>query len=139
MKDPVSGTAIHIDNARHSTSPAGWPIVLPSEDLAAFRAFSKRFFDDLKPRGMLEEQLVQTLADCSWRLNRIRAIEINLLTLGQTEAQGSIITDHPEADRALANARAYRDQTSVLEDLSVMEERLTRQFDKAFRAYRQRA
>src|SRR5208337_2773263 len=110
----VDRASINRENARHSTGPrtetgkqrsslnalrhglTGQTVVLPSEDLAAYQAFTKRFFDDLQPRGMVEEQLVQTLADASWRLNRARAIETNLLTLGQVEAEGGITSGHPE-------------------------------------------
>src|ERR1700693_3393371 len=125
MKNPPNGAdvdraSVNRENARHSTGPrtetgkqrsslnalrhglTGQTIVLPCEDLAAYQTFTKRFFDDLQPRGVIEEQLVQTLADASWRLNRARAIETNLLTLGQTENQDSITTDYPEADSALA-------------------------------------
>ena len=143
--------SVNRENARRSTGPrteigkkrsslnslrhglTGQTIVLPSEDLAAYQAFSKRFFDDLKPSGMLEEQLVQTLADCSWRLNRARAIETNLLTLGQIEAEGAIQANHPEAAAALALAQSYRDQAKALANLSMLEQRLSRQFEKALK------
>src|SRR6266849_11043033 len=86
--DDLARIARNRENASHSTGPkteagkqrsslnalrhglTGHTIVLPSEDLAAYQRFTKRFFDDLKPQGILEEQLVQTLADTSWRLNR---------------------------------------------------------------------
>jgi len=147
----VDRASINRENARYSTGPrtetgkqrsslnalrhglTGQTIVLPSEDLAAYQAFTKRFFDDLQPRGMVEEQLVQTLADTSWRLNRARAIETNLLTLGQVEVEAGLTTDHPEADAALAMAQAYRDQTRALANLSMLEQRLTRQFEKALK------
>lgn len=147
----VDRASINRENARHSTGPrteigkkrsslnslrhglTGQTIVLPSEDLAAYQAFSKRFFDDLQPSGMLEEQLVQTLADCSWRLNRARAIETNLLTLGQIEAEDAIQANHPEAAAALAMAQSYRDQAKALANLSMLEQRLSRQFEKALK------
>ena len=148
---PADRASINRENALHSTGPrsgagkqrsslnairhglTGQTVVLPSEDHAAYRAFTKRFFDDLQPKGVLEEQLVQTLADCSWRLNRARAIESNLLTLGLNEAQGAFNTGHPEADAALALATAYRDHTQALANLSILEQRISRQFEKALK------
>jgi len=151
----VDHASINRENARRSTGPrteigkkrsslnslrhglTGQTIVLPSEDLAAYQAFHKRFFDDLQPSGMLEEQLVQTLADCSWRSNRARAIETNLLTLGQIEAEGAIQANHPEAAAALAMAQTYRDQARALANLSMLEQRLSRQFEKALKQLRE--
>ncbi len=51
----------------------GHVIVLPSEDHAAYQAHTQRFFADLQPQGALEQQLVQSIADTSWRLNRSTA------------------------------------------------------------------
>jgi hypothetical protein len=156
MKSPHSSNgaetdraSINRENALHSTGPrteagkkrssmnalrhglTGQTVVLPAEDLAAYRAFTKRFFDNLKPRGVIEEELVQTLADCRWRLNRLSAIENNLLSLGQAEAEGRVITGHPEADHAMAMALAFRHQYQALSSLSTIEQRLKRQFERA--------
>jgi hypothetical protein len=48
----------------------------------------------------LEEQLVQSIADTSWRLNRVAALETSLLTLGLTEQAANIDTAHPEVHAA---------------------------------------
>src|SRR6267378_324030 len=142
-------------NAQHSTGPkteagkqrsslnalrhglTGHTIVLPTQDLAAYQAFTKRFFDDLKPKGILEEQLVQLLADTSWRLNRIPALENNLLTLGFTEHAGRINTEHPEVHAALAIAEALREQTKAFSALSMHGQRLSRQFDRTLAQLRE--
>jgi hypothetical protein len=60
----------------------GHILVMPAEVLAAYQRFNQEFFDELKPQGIIEDQLVQSLADTSWRLNRIPAFESNLLALG---------------------------------------------------------
>ena len=92
--NPTLITARNRANAAHSTGPkteagkrrsslnamrhglTGHMIVLPAEHLDAYQGFTKQFFDDLKLVGILEKQLVQSLADASWRLNRIPAPEI---------------------------------------------------------------
>src|SRR6266852_4882263 len=142
-------------NARHSTGPkteagkqrsslnalrhglTGHTIVLPTEDLAAYQRFTKRFFDDLKPFGILEEQLVQNLADTSWRLNRIPALENNLLTLGFAEHSHDINTEHPEVHAALAIAEALREQTKTFSALSMHGQRLSRQFERTLQQLRE--
>src|SRR5260370_13687665 len=146
-----SGTSgprgLHADrnraNAQHSTGPkteagkqrsswnalrhglTGHTIVLPTEDMAAYQRFTKRFSDDLKPIGILEEQLVQNLADTSWRLNRIPALENNLLALGFAEHSDHIITENPEVHAALAIAQALREQTKAFSALTMHGQRLS--------------
>src|SRR5713101_3709223 len=111
MIDASAVIARNRANAQHSTGPkteagkqrsslnalrhglTGHTIVLPTEDMAAYQRFTKRFFDDLKPRGVIEEQLVQSIADTSWRLHRIPALENNLLALGFAEHSDRIITE----------------------------------------------
>ncbi len=115
----------------------GHTIVLPSEDLAAYQRHTQRLFDDVRPKGALEEQLVQSLADTSWRLNRVAALENNLLTLGITEHADSINTAHPECHAALAMATALREQTKALATLSSHEHRLSRQFERTLNQLRE--
>ena len=74
-------TARNRANAAHSTGPkteagkkrsslnayrhglTGQTIILPAEDLDAYQAFTRTFFNDYKPVGTLEKQLVQSLAE----------------------------------------------------------------------------
>jgi hypothetical protein len=141
--------AVNRENSQHSTGPrtpegkkraslnalrhglTGHTIVLPTEDLAAYQLHCQRYLDDLQPHGIIEQQLVQTLSETAWRLNRIPALETNLLTLGITEHEAGINTSELEARTALAMAAALRDQTRVLATLSSHEQRLSRQFHRA--------
>jgi hypothetical protein len=147
--------AVNRANAQHSTGPrteagkqrsslnalrhglTGHVIVLPSEDHAAYDTHAKRFFDDLQPQGALEQQLVQSLSDTSWRLNRIAALETNLLTLGMTEQSAAINTAEPEVHAALAAAASLREQARALSNLSMHEHRLSRQFERTLNQLRE--
>src|ERR1700691_5879329 len=89
---------INRENAQHSTGPkteagkqrsslnalrhglTGQIVVMPSEDLHAYQLHLKSFTDEYHPNGATEANLVQALADASWRLNRVAALETNLLT-----------------------------------------------------------
>jgi len=142
-------------NAKHSTGPrtesgkqrsslnalrhglTGHVIVLPSEDHVAYENHTRRLSDDLQPKGALEEQLVQSLADTSWRINRVAALETNLLSLGIHEQSDQIDTAHPEAHAALAMAASIREQTRALANLSMHEHRLSRQFERALKQLRE--
>ena len=54
--------------------------VLPTEDQAAYEQHCLHFRDEYQPANATETQLVQELADTSWRLNRIPLLETGLLT-----------------------------------------------------------
>jgi hypothetical protein len=126
----MSATAeINRANSQHSTGPtteAGKQrsslnslrhgltsriVVMPTEDLEAYESHKKSFTDEYNPQGATEAHLVQSLADTSWRLNRVAAIEANVLKFATMVVM-------PENDaKALAN-------------LSLHSQRLARQFER---------
>ncbi len=142
-------------NSQHSTGPrtpagkqrsslnalrhglTGHVIVLPSEDHTAYETHTQRLFDDLQPKGALEEQLTQSLADTSWRINRVAALETNLLALGIHEQSANVLTAHPEVQTALAMAASVREQIRALSNLSSHEHRLSRQFERTLKQLRE--
>jgi hypothetical protein len=133
----VDRTAINRANSRHSTGPrtdsgkqrsslnalrhglTAASAVLPSEDQAAFDAHRRGFFDEYQPATPTETQLVQELADTSWRLNRIPLLEAALLdrAANPPSDQAAIDFDIVDAHRALAT-------------LGLHYQRLSRQFQK---------
>ena len=134
-------TLINRANAQHSTGPrsdegkrrpslnalrhglTGQIVVMPAEDLEAYRQHLKSFTDELKPVGVVEANLVQALADCSWRLNRVAALESNLLSLGVT-GESDPIQD------ALSIVAALESQSKAHSSLSLHSQRLSRQFER---------
>jgi hypothetical protein len=125
---PLDRAAINRANSKHSTGPrtesgkqrsslnalrhglTAQSAVLPSEDPAAYDQHRLKFLDEYQPATSTETQLVNELADTSWRLNRIPLLEADLLTR----------TDLGVLD-------AHR----LLNSLSVQSQRLSRQFQKA--------
>jgi hypothetical protein len=134
-------------NAQHSTGPktaegkkqsslnalrhglTGQIVVMPTEDLQAYQQHLKSFTDELAPKGVIEMNLVQALADTSWRLNRVAAMETNLLTLGI--ATGNSFTDAPQQIQdAMSIVSALESQSKALSNLSLHSQRLSRQFER---------
>src|SRR5580658_6159618 len=131
-------------NAQHSTGPrseAGKKtsslnalrhgltsrvVVLPSEDLAAYRKFSDEFLSSLAPETFPERQCAQTIIDSQWRLNRVRSIEEGMLALGHQSPEGQIDYGHPEIHAALTAAAVWRDHSQAFVNLSMHEQRLYR-------------
>ena len=153
--DPTGRAAINRANSLHSTGPrteagkqrtrlnalrhglTGHTIVLPAEDHAAYQRHSQSLLDECQPKGAIETQLVQSLVDTSWQLNRAASIETNLFSLGITELEDRIRASHPEAEAALALALAYREHNRAFANISIHRQRLTRQFERTLIQLRQ--
>lgn len=149
---PPFRDAINRAHPQHSTGPkspegkkrallnalrqglTGQTVVLPGEDLRAYADFCAQYHADLKPSSIEERQSVQTIADIQWRINRIRAVENNLLSLGFEEQSKEIHAADPEIHRALAQAKAMQLALGDLARLSLYEQRLTRTLHQAVRA-----
>src|ERR1700736_6397974 len=108
-------------------------IILTAEDLVAYQDVTRTFFNDYKPVGTLEKHLVQFLADTTWRLDRVLALENNLIALGFDEHQNSISTEHPEAQAALVIIEAMREQCRPLAVLGLHTARLSRHFKETLK------
>jgi hypothetical protein len=85
----------------------------------------------------LEVLLTQTLADLSWRLNRISAIETNLLTFGINENSDSVDTENEQVHTAIAMAKTVREQNQLLANVTLYEHCLSGRFDKALKQLRE--
>jgi len=136
-------------NAAHSTGPVTLPgkqwsslnalrhgltgqtVVLPSDDLAAYQKFCQQHHAEFQPQGLLETEAVQTIADTHWRLNRIRAMENNLFSLGFQDHSDNINNADPMIHCALAQARAVQANSGLLVHLSLYEQRLHRTLAQA--------
>jgi hypothetical protein len=134
----VDRAAINRANSRHSTGPrtdsgkqrsslnalrhglTAASAVLPSEDQAAYDAHRCSFFDEYQPATPTEAQLIQELADTSWRLNRIPLLEAEVLARAAAPVplDQEITFDIVDAHRLLAN-------------LGIQSQRLSRQFQKS--------
>jgi C4-dicarboxylate-specific signal transduction histidine kinase len=100
--------------------------VLPSEDPAAYQRHCRQFLDEYQPATPTETHLAQELADTSWRLNRIPALEADLLhrAANPLNQAAAIAFDIVDAHRALAM-------------LGMHGQRLSRQFQKALQQLRE--
>jgi hypothetical protein len=149
---PTDRAQINRANSQHSTGPktaegkqrsslnalrhglTGQIVVMPTEDLQAYQLHLKSFTDEYHPQGATEAHLVQALADASWRLNRVAALETNLLTLG-VASQLNPFSDSPQqvpsqVYDAMSIVSALESQSKALANLSMHSQRLSRQFER---------
>ena len=115
----------------------GQTVVLPSDDLTAYQRHCQQLHDQYRPKNPMEVQLTQTLADLSWRLNRIAAIETNMLALGSWELSLTVDAEDEQMQEALTMAKAFRMQSQSFTNLSLHEHRLSLCFQKALKQLRE--
>ena len=151
----IHRAAVNKANAQKSTGPrtaagkqrsslnalrhglTGQTVVLPTEDHSAYQRHSHAFLDEYRPKGATEIQLVQSLLDTSWQLNRASAVETNLFSLGITEMEDRVHANHPEAETALAMALAYREHNRAFANIGIYRQRLAREFERTLILLRQ--
>ena len=127
-KTPEGKQRSSLNALRHGLT--GQIVVMPTEDLEAYRSHLESFTDEYNPKGATEANLVQALADTSWRLNRVAALETNLLTLGIASDLSPITGAPQQIQDAMSIVAALESQSKALSNLSLHSQRLSRQFER---------
>ncbi len=128
-RTPAGKQRSSLNALRHGLTAAS--AVLPSEDPAALDAHRRRFFDEYQPATPTESQLVQELADTSWRLNRIPLLEAQVLEAeALARAAAPLPPDH-ETTFDIVDAH------HLLSALGLHGQRLSRQFQRTLEALRE--
>lgn len=130
----AAGKAISAQNALKHGLTAISPL-LPTEDKAAYDQHVRGFEEDYQPKTATERQLTRDLADTSWRMNRLPALEASIIAL-EALPPGSISTDIPDLDACLAVTETLRRQERALDTLSKHHTRLSRHFHKTLNELR---
>ena len=65
------------NSLRHGLT--GHVVLLSSEDPIQFEGLCEDLSQDLQPEGVVEQQLVDQIAICMWRLHRLYAIEAGVI------------------------------------------------------------
>jgi hypothetical protein len=106
----------------------GQSVLRTESDADTHRRFIAEYVAGLKPDGMIEIQLAQRLAQDTWRINRIHAVEENIFALGHSEPYAKIATAHPEIHAAMVQALTFRNDPKLLAHLATYEQKLTKNF-----------
>jgi hypothetical protein len=107
----------------------GQVLVIPPAEKLAYETHCQSIHESFAPKGGMETELVQSIADDRWRLKRAAAMENNIIATGLTEPD-QIIAHHEEIDTALAMARIWMEQGKGLQLLTLYEGRLQRKVEK---------
>jgi len=135
-------------NATHSTGPTtpggkllvslnavktgltGATVVLPPEDAELYRIHIVGYEKEFQPVGIQERDLVQSLADIRWRLNRIPALEAALDTNARAVCIAGLANLPDAASSSLLTAEIYDMNEKKLRNIHLHENRLARRREK---------
>jgi hypothetical protein len=135
-------------NAQHSTGPRttigrslvslnavptglpGETVVLSDEDGERYRSLLAKYEKAFLPVGIRERELVQSLIDIRWRLNRIPGLEAAL----DTYARNLLIQKYAEMDKTarefFLTVDVYNQNEKQLKNIHFHEARLARRYEK---------
>jgi hypothetical protein len=112
------------------TGLTGRTVLLPTDDAAAYEAHVQRFMEDLQPVGTREHELVQSLADNSWRTERIFSLEMAIFARGRTQFAARFEHEDASVRTGLIELETFLTYEKQLRNLNIQEARLRRQREK---------
>ena len=119
------------------TALTGRTVLLHTDDVAAYQLHVADYEKELRPVGQRECDLVQSIADSAWRLQRVPALEMAIYAQGRVQFANQF-NDHESALRPslieLHTSLIYEKQ---LRNLQIQESRLHRRREKDLAELRQ--
>jgi hypothetical protein len=113
------------------TGLTGRTVLLPTDDVTAYQAHVERIFKQFAPVEDEEKRLTQCLADTLWRLDRIPSLESGIYAIGRRELAAQFADEQDESVRkAMIEAQIFLTYRRDLNNLSIQEARLRRQYEK---------
>ena len=110
------------------TGLTGKTVLLSHDDATRYQEHVARFFELFNPATGRESELVQTLADTQWRLNRIPTLEMGVYALAEIELAEQYEDFEPAQAKALIQTQAYIKYNKQINNLYLQENRLRRQY-----------
>ncbi|MGC2657687.1 MAG: hypothetical protein WA324_06895 [Bryobacteraceae bacterium] len=111
------------------TGLTGRTVLLPTDDVEVYQKHVQVFIDEYQPVGPRESELVQALADHSWRINRIFVLEHALYAHGFEEFS-SQFADRGELQASFTQMHTFLHYEKQFRNLQTQEMRLRRNREK---------
>ncbi|HWF46391.1 MAG TPA: hypothetical protein VG168_05255, partial [Bryobacteraceae bacterium] len=124
-----TGKATSSKNAL-KTALTGRTVLLPDDDADRYENHLNEYKKAYQPVGEREHELVQSLADTTWRLDRIPGLEEAIYARGCTEFAAEVSDLDPLARSASLHMRTYLAYERQLRNLNLQEMRLHRLREK---------
>ena len=110
------------------TGLTGRTVLLPAEDAEAYASHIEQYRAEYAPVGIRETELVQSLADTSWRLRRIPGLEMAIYALGRIEFAASFDAQDPSLRDSMIELQTFLKYEKNLRNLHLQESRLRRRY-----------
>jgi hypothetical protein len=123
-KTPEGKKRSALNAFKHGLS--GNHMVLQAHELASYNQLTAAMLADLKPVSEPERQIAQKIVDLNFRINRITAIENNMLNFDIGPNEPDFEEDEGIA-RMMGQARAWKQDAHAFEILGRYEARLSKQ------------
>jgi len=103
---------------------------LSDEDRPIFENFKSDFIKDLAPKTTMELSLATSIAWDTWRLNHLRAVEMNMYALGANDPDTVLDCDEVQVHTALTDAMTFTKESPKFALMSIYEQRMNRNIHK---------
>jgi hypothetical protein len=111
------------------TALTGVTVLLPTDD-ADYQRHIVAYQNEFQPAGLEESELVQSLADISWRLRRIPGLEMAIYARGSVIYADQFQEEDPDVRRSLIELQTHLVYEKQLRNLQLQEARLVRRREK---------
>lgn len=119
------------------TALTGRTVLLHTDDVAAYHQHVAGYEKELRPVGQRECDLVQSIADSAWRLQRIPALEMAIYAQARVQFANQFDDHEPALRPALIELHTALTYEKQLRNLHVQEARLHRRREKDLAELRQ--
>jgi hypothetical protein len=125
----VAGKAKSSMNAlKHGLS--GKTVLLPTDDADEYNHILHAYVNSYQPATEEELNLIQSIVDSTWRLQRCRILETGILVKGEMEFSGKYEDQSPARRAQLIQVDAYLKYEKSIRNLQIQETRLHRRLEK---------
>ena len=111
----------------------GQVTTLSDDDRPIFEKFKSDFIDGLAPKTVMELSLASAIAWDTWRLNHLRAVEMNMYAIGTASDNDNSVAidcDNDQIHTAIAAAETFRNESHQFALMSLYEQRMNRSIHK---------
>jgi hypothetical protein len=127
-KTPEGKKRSALNAVRHNLT--GQLVLVQESENEIYQLHCKEYRIEFAPKGKLEIDLTQEMADLRWSINRIRAHETNLFSVQAVALESSLESGDPDVNSAMEIANSMAKNMKTLALLSVYEQRKLRAFEK---------
>ena len=112
------------------TGLTGVTVLLRTDDAADYQRHIVAYQNEFQPAGLEESELVQSLADISWRLRRIPGLEMAIYARGSVIYADQFEEEDPDVRQGLIELQTHLVYEKQLRNLQLQEARLVRRREK---------